>query len=331
MKARRGRLGDMAARTAIHIYHEEGGAQLAAEVRVAAPEREVVLFEDAQALIDGLASVQVLFTAVPPRGCLGGADRLRLVQLMGAGADTLLPAPDLPPAVEVAGMGDLFAAETSEYVLAMMLAHSRSLATIVRRHDAHEWSQFPCNKLSGRVLGILGMGAAGRRVAALARAFAMRVLALRRHPVATEHVDQLFGPDQLGALLAQVDFLAVVLPLTPETRGMLGCQALAQLPPHAVVINAGRGALLDLVALERMLRAGELGGAAIDVVNDEPLPAQATIWSAPNTIVTSHLAGYGRGYQAAAIEVLLDNLRRLEAGQPLRYRIDRSLGYRARD
>ena len=328
MKGRRGRLGDMAAKLTIHIYHE-GGEQLAAAVRAAAPEREVVLFEEPRALAEGIAEVEVLFTSAPPRACFGGAYRLRLVQLMGAGADTLLPAPDLPPAVEVAGMGDLFAAETSEYVLAMMLAHCRALPTIVRRHDAREWRQFPCNKLSGQALGILGMGAVGRRVAALGQAFGMRVLAMRRHPVATEHVDEIFAPDQLMALLARVDFLAVVLPLTPATRGIVGQEALAQLPAHAMVINAGRGALLDLAALEHMLREGALGGAAVDVFDDEPLSAQASIWDAPNLVVTSHLAGYGRGYLGAAIEVLVDNLGRLEAGQSLRYRIDRKLGYRA--
>lgn len=319
----------MAGLTPIHVYH--GAAERAAAVvRRLEPDRAVVTWTEPEELAGGIAEVEVLFAGVPPRGVFAGAARLRLVQLLGAGADPLLPAPDLPPVVQVAGLGDLFAAETSEYALAAMLAQCRALPTIVTRQAAREWKQFASPTLAGRTVGILGLGAVGRRVARLAAAFGMRVLGLRRDPAPVAGVDEVFGPDGLGELLSRADYVVVALPLTPETRGLLDDAALGRLREGAILVNVARGAIVDEAALARRLREGRLGGAALDVFACEPLPRESPLWDAPNTLVSSHVAGLGRHYVERAAEVLVENVRRLERGEPLLHLIDRARGYRAR-
>ncbi|MBI4951084.1 MAG: D-2-hydroxyacid dehydrogenase [Myxococcales bacterium] len=315
----------------IHVLHAEGAERIAAAVRALAPERRVAACARAEELGDGLGDVEVLFATYPPAGSWAGAARLRLVQLLSAGADLLLPAPDLPPGVRVAGLGDSFATETSVHALACLLASCRALPTLCLRQAARQWRPFASPTLAGSTLGVLGLGAVGARVARLGAAFGMHVLGLRREARPTAGVDEVFGPEGLGEILRRADYLVVALPLTPATRGLLDARALALLRPSAVLVNVARGALVDEAALDARLREGRLGGAALDAFAEEPLPPESGLWDAPNTLVTPHVAGLGRRYVERAAAVLVDNVARLERGEPLLHGIDRATGYRARD
>ncbi len=321
----------MVARVPIHIYHP-GGEKIRDEVRRAVePERAVELWTDPAEFAAGIAQAEVLFAICPPRGHFAGAGRLRLIQILSAGPDVVLPAPDLPDRVQLAGLGGEFAAHTSEYVLAMMLAHCRSLPTILSRQRAKDWRAFPCDTLSGKTVGILGLGQVGRRVARLADAFGMHVLGLRNRSDKPAHVAELFNVARLGELLSRSDYVVVALPRTDQTHRLLGAEALRHLRAEATLINVSRGGIVDEEVLDEMLRAGDLGAAALDVFEQEPLADDSPLWDAPNTIISPHLAGHARGYLAKAVEVLVANIGRLERGEKLLHRIDRERGYLASD
>lgn len=311
----------------IHLYHEGAGDRIAELIRARAPDLDVVLLTDRESFERALGEVEVLFAAIPPTGLWAGAMRLKLIQLMGVGADLLLPAPDLPDGVRVCGLRGVQAPEASEHAIAMMLALARALPTAFARQRQRVWRQYAVESLSGARLCVLGLGAIGGRVAKIASAMGMCVRGVRRRPRPTDHVEEVFGPDALAEALDGVDYVVVTLPLTRRTRALIDAEALARLPRGARLVQLGRGGVVDEGALLDALRQGALGGAALDVFAHEPLPEDSPLWDAPNLIVTPHHAGLGRRYVERAVDVLLDNLARLEAGQPLRGIVDLEAGY----
>ena len=314
-------------RRPIHVYHP-GAERVAGVIRAkCAPDRPIVPIAERAALRAALPDVEVLFAPVPPRDGWSTARRLALLQLAGAGVDHLLPSPDLPPDVPVAGIRGVFADEVAEHVVLMLLALVRRLPELLDQQRKREWRTRPVARLSGRRLVVLGLGETGRRVAARAAALGVTVRGVRRRPEPVPHVEEVLPPSRIAEALAGADALAVCAPLTPETRGLVSAEALAALAPGAFVVDVSRGGLVDEAALIDALDAGALGGLARDVFEDEPLPADSPFWDAPNTIVTPHLAGYAEDYLAHAVDVLLDNVDRLERGAPLTHLVDRRAGY----
>lgn len=310
----------------IHVFHQHAGT-IAERLRAAGFPWELVAWSDPAQLRAGIGEVVVLLTESPPRDAWAGASRLRLIQTMGAGVDGVLPAPDLPEGVHVASARGVFAAEVAEHVILMMLALQRGLASHVIRQARREWRPFASGALSGRTAGILGLGEIGRRAAALSAALGMRVLGACRRPRPVAHVEEVFGPDRLSEVLRAAEHLIVTLPLTPETRGLLGREGLAATRPGAFLIHVGRGGVIDEAALLGALESGHLGGAALDVFEDEPLPPEHPLWTAPNTLVTPHVAGYGLRYVERIGDVLRGNVERLLRGEEPVNRVDREAGY----
>jgi phosphoglycerate dehydrogenase-like enzyme len=298
----------------IHIYHGDGAAVREA-IRTKAPDRPVVVCADEPALRASIGDVKVLFTSSPPRGLWGAAHHLRLIQMMGAGVDELLPAPDLHAQVRITCLRGIFAAEVSEAVVAMVLALVRGLPTLVARQELRVWRPFASGTVAGLTMGILGFGAVGQRVARAAEGLGMSVA-----PFSRQH-------GSLDEIVRTSQVLLVCLPLTPQTRGLVDRRVIAQLPRGALVVNVGRGGVVDESALLDALLAGGVGGVALDVFEEEPLPPSSPWWTAPNAIVTPHLAGLGLRYVERAVDVLLENVRRLEAGEELLHPVDRTAGY----
>ena len=176
----------------------------------------------------------------------------------------------------------------------------------------------------------MGYGDIGRAVAERARALGLRVLALRRRPELSRGdplVDEALGEERLLELMARSDDVVVATPLTPQTRGLVGRAAIAALPPTAVVVNVGRGPVIDETALVEALAASRLRGAALDVFETEPLPAGHPLWSLPNVLVSPHCADHVPGWIEAAMRAFLDELERFRRGEPLRNVVDKKRGY----
>jgi phosphoglycerate dehydrogenase-like enzyme len=157
----------------------------------------------------------------------------------------------------------------------------------------------------------------------------MRVIATRRRAAhgPIRHVDELFAPDRLPEFLAQCDVLVIAAPLTSETNAMIGGPQLEQLPKGAIVVNVGRAKILDTNALIGALRLGHLGGAALDVFPQEPLPSDHELWKLRNVILTPHTSGFRQGHWEEVIALFADNLERWLRGEPLRFRVEPELGY----
>lgn len=316
----------MSERRRIHAYHFAGEAVREAVER-AFPERDYVVWTEPEAFLRGIGEADVLLALHPPRGHWQAAKRLRLIQMSGAGVDALLPAPDLPARVRLANARGVHEPEMPEFVLAMVLALAKRVPQAVAQQARREWRMFAGRRLAGATAGILGIGAIGHSLARRLCALGMRVIGTRRGGAPLPDVDAVFGPEDTDRVLRASDVLIVLLPLTPETRGLLDARALALLPARALLVNAARGGIVDEAALAAALAEGRLGGAAVDVFEHEPLPEASPLWDAPGCIVTPHVAGLTRDYMQRVGEIFVDNVRRLEAGEPLRNEVDPRRGY----
>ena len=291
------------------------------------PGREIRGFEDEADFAARVEEIEVLLALRPPGGCWARASRLKFIQISGAGVDSLLPAPDLARHVRIANGRGISASVMAEYALAWMLHFARRVARNQEQQARREWRLYAPAMLEGATCGILGMGAIGDAVARRAKAFGMRVLATQRNPKPSAYADEVLGSDATGRVLAESDYVVVILPLTPETRGSLDAAQLSKLKPEAVLVNMARGGIVDETALADMLRAERLRGAVMDVFEEEPLPEDSPLWDVPNLVVTPHVAGFSRDYLPRVFEIFADNVRHLEAGEPLQNEIQRERGY----
>lgn len=311
---------------AIHVYHPEAAAPIAELVRARAGSRRVVALHDEAELAEALADIEVLFAPRPPRAGWSTAQRLRLVQLAGVGADHLLPSPDLPPSVEVAGLRGLFADAVAEHVLTVLLAIARELPGFLADAAARRWRQRPVPLLRGRTITVLGLGAIGQAIVGALHAQGLRLRGVCRRPRRVPHVERTFGAEALVDAVSGADALVVAVPRTPSTERLVDARVLGALKDDAIVVDVSRGGVVDASALLDALHAGRLQ-AACDVFDDEPLRPESPLWDAPRMLITPHVAGYQEGYLGGAVDVLLENVRRLERGEPRERLIDRAAGY----
>lgn len=284
-------------------------------------ERQVVEFLEPAEVVVGWAR---LTDAARAR-----ATHLRWIQAVSAGVDRLDPA-DYQQVI-ITNASGVAAAAMAEYVIGVMLLFAKGFPHLLRLQRTRTWDRaFQAQEICGKTCGIVGMGAIGGETARRARAMGMRVLATRRSTTprdTDEFADELLSPDDLPYLLEESDYVVVAAPLTPETRGMLGAAELARMKPTAVLINVGRGQLLDQQALIEALRGRRLAGAGLDVFEQEPLPADSPLWELENVVVTPHVSGGTERYAERAAEIVGDNLRRYLAGEPLRNIVDLGRGY----
>ncbi|HJL18211.1 MAG TPA: D-2-hydroxyacid dehydrogenase [Sandaracinaceae bacterium LLY-WYZ-13_1] len=309
----------------IHVYHPRPEG-LAERIRARAPDRPIVAWTEEAQLRRGLGDVEVLFAPLPPRTGWTGATRLALLQVAGAGVDHFLPSPDLPGTVQVASLRGVFADDVADHAMMLLLALTRGLPQWLDQQRARVWKKREVRRLRGRTVVVLGLGAIGRAVAARASACGMRVEGVRRRAEPAPGVSRVHRPEALADAARGADALVVCVPRTPATEGLVDAAVIDALEDGAALIDVGRGGVVDEPALLSAVRAGRLL-AGRDVFDEEPLPDDSPWWSAPNTIVTPHLAGLGEGYLDRAIDVLLDNVARLERGEALLHLVDRAAGY----
>jgi phosphoglycerate dehydrogenase-like enzyme len=289
---------------------------------------------------------EVLYTTLlmPPPAL---APRLRWIQGHFAGVEHLFEAPEQLGEARLTTSSGIHAPQMAEYVLMMMLAHAhhlpRMLAHQAERHwSPARWKDFVPEELRGATLGVVGYGSIGRECARLAAAFGMRVLAAKRRPdqradtgwqmsglgdPTGEVPQRIFGMDELHALLGASDYVLLCVPVTPGTRRLIDAEALRAMKPGGFLINVGRGALVDEAAVAQALRAGTIGGAALDVFAVEPLPTDSPLWDAPNVILSPHVSGFSPHYDERAMALFAANLRRYLDGEPLINEVDRQRQY----
>jgi phosphoglycerate dehydrogenase-like enzyme len=205
----------------------------------------------------------------------------------------------------------------AEFAMGVMLRHAKRFPALEAAQGRAEWAPVMADELDGATLGIVGAGAIGERLAALARPFGMRVVGLKRSPGPVAGFDAVWGPEGLHRLLAESDVVVLATPLTPETRGMIGAAELARMRPTAQLLNLARGALVDGEALMEALRAERLAAAWMDAFETEPLPPSSAFWSTPNLFVTPHCSYRSHRVRDRVVAEFAANLERRIAGAPL--------------
>jgi phosphoglycerate dehydrogenase-like enzyme len=260
------------------------------------------------------------------------APRLRFLQATAAGAGEQVRAAGLTQAeldrVAIASASGVHAVPLAEWSMLGLLAFTKGFPRLRRDAAQRRWDHYPVDELRGRTLLVVGLGEIGAEVARLASAFGMRVLGVKRRadePVA--HVEAVHPPDAIDGLVAQADAIVITLPLTNETRGLISRQTIARMRDAAVVVNVGRGGVIDEDALIEALVSGKLAGAALDVFADEPLPETSPLWGLENVIVSPHTAALSRHENERIIELFADNLGRYLRGAELRSRVLTSVFY----
>jgi phosphoglycerate dehydrogenase-like enzyme len=286
-----------------------------ARLREAAPEADVILNGD---FLD-----PTLLTETFPY-----ATRVRWVHALMAGVDKVLSPEIVASNVPMTNGRGLFRRALAEWTVGAMVYFAYDFRRLMRNQEAGRWESFDHPTLFGRTLGIVGYGSIGQAIAKRARAFGMRIVILRRSQSAADPlVDQAYTPDQLNAMLAECDYVAVTTPLTAETRGMIGAAQIAAMKASAVLINVGRGAVIDEAALIAALEAGKLRGAALDVFTTEPLPASHPFYGLENVLLSPHTADRSPESRSGAVQFFIENFERFRKGEPLKNVVDKHAGY----
>lgn len=263
---------------------------------------------------------------------VAGNDRLRWVHAIQAGAGAMVTAAELSAEqlerVTVTTSAGVHASSLAEFAVFGMLAGSQDLARLRRDQAAHEWPERRATRqLSGAAVLIIGAGEIGSAIARRAKALGMRTVGVKRTVEPLEHFDEVVGTDELRARAAEAGYLVVTLPGTASTEHLVDADVLAACPPGVVVVNVGRGSVIDEQALIAALRSGQVGSAALDVFEREPLDDASPLWELPNVIVSPHTAALDDGEEQRVADLFCDNLRRYLGGRPLKNVVGASAGY----
>jgi phosphoglycerate dehydrogenase-like enzyme len=261
---------------------------------------------------------------------LGLAPAVRWIHSRSAGVEHLMFPAVTQSAVPLTNARGVFSASLGEFVMAAVLFFAKDFPRMRRSQAARTWDPFDVEWAEGRTMGIVGYGDIGRASAQRARAFGMRILALRRNVEAARQdplVDEAIPLEHRADLMARSDYVVVAAPLTPETRGLVGAAEIAAMKPTGVLINVGRGPIVDEAALVRALEEGRIRGAALDVFTTEPLPPEHPFYGLENVLVSPHCADNTPGWLEGAMRFFLENLQRFRDGQPLLNQVDKGRGY----
>ena len=260
-----------------------------------------------------------------PAHLWSSASQLQWIQVTGAGVDAFLAKQALPDGVMLTRADVSFGDQIAEYVLGHLLAIMQQLRSVIRLQEAHTWQSLDVEFLKGRTMGIAGTGSIGQAIANRARGMGMRILGLASTRREIQGFESVYAPDDLAAFLSPLDVLVICLPLTENTRGLIGVEQLALLRKSAILVNIARGAVVDEAALINALQHRRLRAAILDVFEQEPLPTTHPLWSLDNVTITAHHAGLN--IPDDIIDFFLENLDRFQSGDRLNGLVDEARGY----
>ncbi|MDR1955490.1 MAG: D-2-hydroxyacid dehydrogenase [Treponema sp.] len=307
-----------------------------AQLKQAGDGRDVLIRTDTSGLEQELDTVEILMGFVP-WDLIARMPHLRWVQLWSAGADGLQYYPALKERpFQLTSASGIHAQQLAEHTFGLLLAWNRRFPAVFAAQTQHDWRYVRAEEtavLAGKTMLILGYGVIGKRIAQIALAFGMQVIALRRSvPEALQEREKkeplrIESIHALGSLLPAADVVVNILPYTEDTRHIIDAAALAAMKRTSLYVNVGRGATTDEPALIEALSSKRIAGALLDVTETEPLPEDSPLWDLDTVILTSHYAGLHPEYSALVMEIALDNLGRYIRGEPLRNLVDKHTGY----
>ena len=270
------------------------------------------------------------FDWLDPRQMVTSRPRLQWIQASSAGVDVAMRRTGLDGAlITVTTAAGIHGGPLAEFALAGVLHFIKGVPDLRRRQADRRWERYTTRELAGERALVVGLGGIGRRVTATFAALGVEVTGLGRGGRAYDlpGLRRVIDRGDLATVLPETGIVIVCCPLTPQTRGLIGREQIALLPPEAVLVNVGRGQVVDQDALVEALAAGRLAGACLDVVTPEPLPADSPLWTMDNVLLSPHTASTVVGENARLTELFIDNLDRFTSGQPLRNVYDPQRGY----
>jgi len=298
------------------------------------PIADVVIGDSVADFAVALLNARVVFHWSAPAGLLRelvqSCPKLEWVHSRSAGLEKTLFRELVESSIRVTNGSGVFSQSLGEFVLAAILYFAKDFRRMIRSQTASKWDPFDITMISGCTVGIVGYGDIGRAIASRLRPMGMRILALKRHVSASAKdplVDQVYPPARRVEMLSLCDYIALAAPLTPETQGMLGDAEFAAMKPNAVVINVGRGPVIDEKTLVKALSSGRIRGAALDVFDHEPLPPGHAFYQLENVLLSPHCADHTPDWLDDAMKFFIEQVNRLHRGEALKNVVDKKLGY----
>ena len=274
-----------------------------------------------------LGRTEALMAVSVPPGLLPVMPKLRWAQSMTAGVEGWLALPDLPATLTLTCARGTHRESMPENIIGALFYVAKPYAAAVENQKQRRWLQSVAEPLTGKTLGILGLGAIGQEVARVATALNMRVIGTKRRPEPMTNVAKVLPPDRTHEVLAEADFVLLLLPATKETENFINAERLGKMKPSAWLLNFGRGHLIKDDDLIAAVKAKKIAGAVLDVFRQEPLPADHPFWSTKGIIVLPHIGGPHPQRDKIVARMFVDNLGRFLDGKPLKEVVDRNAGY----
>lgn len=312
----------------VFSYNADDG--LIDAVRSALPDATVLVAEGDELQVE-ISGAQLVIGGKIGDDALAVADDLVWQHLTWAGVEKMVSPVFLERGVTLTNSRGVSAPNMAEHVIAMMLAFGRSIPFFVRMQQERHWGPWDNRpsffELTGQTVLLLGTGAIGRATAKRLQPFDCRIIGARRRPGPVGGFDEVVGFGDLGGLLREVDHIVSSLPMTPSTSKLLSAELIDKIKRGAYFFNVGRGGTVDQDALIAALHSGHLAGAGLDVTDPEPLPKESPLWAMSNVLITSHTSGGSPMVGARVQEILLENLKRYQAGEELLNVVDLEQGY----
>jgi D-2-hydroxyacid dehydrogenase (NADP+) len=263
-----------------------------------------------------IADTDVLLCFSPPMAdhVVAKAKKLKWIQALGTGVDNIVDLPSLGKEVIVTNVRGIHGAPMSEATIAYMLSLARDLPRSTHAQDRAAWERWPSRLLSGKTVGILGVGLIAETLAPICKLFGMTVIGITGTPREIKGFDRLVSRDDLIRIAPELDYLVVLVPRSAATLNLVGEAVFAAMKPSAFLVNVARGGVVDEAALLKALEAEKIAGAVLDVFAQEPLPADSPLWKVKNLSVFPHLGGYSQGYEERAMPTIAYNMACFLAG-----------------
>lgn len=278
-------------------------------------------------LFSGLSGKTVSFVQLWPH-----LEKVQWIHSLSAGVEKYLIPEFVASPVPLTNARGVFKRSLADFTLMAVLYFYKNVRRLIESQRRRHWDDFKVDWVPGKVMGIVGYGEIGRECGLLAHAIGMQVYALRRRPEQSGSdpiLAKAFGPDQLHDMLAEADVVVAAAPLTPATHHLLSDAEFAAMKPGAIVINVGRGPVIDEAALVRALQEKKIAGAALDVFEVEPLPASSLLWDMQNVLISPHCTDrtHNPDWLDLSMQMFVENFRRFISGQPLQNVVDKKAGY----
>lgn len=299
-------------------------------IREVVPDAKLIIAEDEAELLPRAEEIDILLTwgMYKPVELLTKARNLKWIHTLSAGVEGIMSPEIIKSEVRISNTRGIHGFPMTDHVIAFIFSFLRKFPVLFQQQRRKEWLVQPAAEESfNKTVGIVGLGAIGSEIARKCNALGLRVIATKRTPVENEWIERLYPVEQLDDMLSESDFIVVIVPLTDETKGLIGASEIKAMKNSAYLINVARGPVVDEEALIEGLKNGEIAGAGLDVYQQEPLPADSPLWEMENVIISPRMSAVSPYYADRAVKLFCENAKLFIKEGGLKNEINKDQGY----